>query len=32
VIIGEAVAGANFEHSTPLALRETVRDTVALGA
>lgn len=32
VIIGDAVAGANFEHSEPLAIRQTVRDTAALGA
>jgi uroporphyrin-III C-methyltransferase/precorrin-2 dehydrogenase/sirohydrochlorin ferrochelatase len=32
VIIGDAVAGANFEHSEPLAVRQTVRDTAALGA
>ncbi|MFT4159395.1 siroheme synthase CysG [Shinella sp.] len=31
VIIGEAVAGANFEHSEPLAARDPVRAT-ALGA
>ncbi|MGX5722464.1 siroheme synthase CysG [Shinella zoogloeoides] len=32
VIIGEAVAGANFEHSEPLAARDPVRATAALGA
>ncbi|GLR54234.1 siroheme synthase CysG [Shinella yambaruensis] len=32
VIIGDAVAGANFEHSEPLAVREPVRTTAALGA
>ena len=32
VIIGEAVAGANFEHSEPLAARQPVRHTAALGA
>lgn len=32
VIIGDAVAGANFEHSEPLATRETARSTAALGA
>ncbi|GMB82640.1 siroheme synthase CysG [Shinella zoogloeoides] len=32
VIIGEAVAGANFEHSEPLAARGPVRATAALGA
>jgi uroporphyrin-III C-methyltransferase/precorrin-2 dehydrogenase/sirohydrochlorin ferrochelatase len=31
VIIGDAVAGANFEHSEPL-VREPVRTTAALGA
>jgi uroporphyrin-III C-methyltransferase/precorrin-2 dehydrogenase/sirohydrochlorin ferrochelatase len=32
VIIGDAVAGANFEHSAPLAAREPVRSKAALGA
>ena len=32
VIIGEAVADANFEHSEPLAARDPVRATAALGA
>ena len=32
VIIGEAVAGANFEHSVPLAIREPVRSKASLGA
>ncbi|EYR80022.1 siroheme synthase CysG [Shinella sp. 838] len=32
VIIGDAVAGANFEHSEPLAVREPVRTTAVLGA
>jgi uroporphyrin-III C-methyltransferase/precorrin-2 dehydrogenase/sirohydrochlorin ferrochelatase len=32
VIIGDAVAGANFEHSAPLAAREPVRSAAALGA
>ncbi|UDF29590.1 UNVERIFIED_ORG: siroheme synthase CysG [Roseateles sp. XES5] len=32
VIIGDAVAGANFEHSEPLAARAPARATAALGA
>lgn len=31
-IIGDAVAGANFDRSVPLALREPVREQAALGA